>query len=303
MDKKYKQRIYAHLSHYRQDVLGIHECGTWRNRKYSHILPIHLKEKNILETIGSSFWDYAQKCSSGDKYMNDNLHRCFHHLNSSQAMCFNLFYPFLLKKEWLDDLARLLIGEHNDGVEMAEFEHIEDAEEGTNFDFFIRLKSGQRIFFECKFTEEEFGQAMDDERHQLKLKKIYRPMLQEKVIPEVLEPSVFFKNYQLLRNISHINPENRDHLFIIFPRGNSGIISPLDEKVKAIDQLLLEGMKQSVTVLYLEDLVENIKKSLISKDSQMSKHWRLFEGKYLPYLKYQLTDSAKSHRSKHHGRQ
>ena len=99
-----------------------------------------------------------------------------------------------------------------------------------------------------------------------------------------MEPSVFFKNYQLLRNASHINPKNGDHLFIIFPRGNSGIISPLDEKVKAIDQLLLERMKQSVTVLYLEDLVENIKKSSIVQDTQMKRHWRLFEAKYLPAL-------------------
>ena len=92
------------------------------------------------------------------------------------------------------------------------------------------------------------------------------------------------RNYQLLRNVSHIKPENGDHLFIIFPRGNSGAISPLDEKVKSIDQLLLEGMKQIVTVLHLEVLVEDIKKSSIVQDTQMKRHWRLFEAKYLPAL-------------------
>ena len=282
MDKKYKQRIYAHLSQFRQDVLDIHVCGTWRNRKYPHILPIHLKEKNILETIGDGFGVYAQERKSGEKHLIDCLHHCFHHLNSSQAMCFNLFYPFVSQSERRNLLLSILMGENTEEMVEAEFEHIEDAEEGTIFDFFIRLKSGRRIFFECKFTEEEFGQAIDDERHQLKLKKIYRPMLRNKVISEALEPSVFFRNYQLLRNISHIRPENGDHLFIIFPKGNSGVISPLVEKVKVINELLLEEMKPSVTVLHLEDLVENIKKSSIVQDAQMKKHWRLFEGKYLP---------------------
>ena len=200
-------------------------------------------------------------------------------------MCFNLFYPFLLNKERLAALVRILTGGPDDEVEMAGFEHVEDAAEGTNFDFFIRFKSGRRIFFECKFTEEEFGQAKDDDRHRLKLKNIYRPMLQKKVIREALEPALFFKNYQLLRNISHINPENGDQLFIIFPRGNSGIISPLENKVKVIGGLLLEEMKQSLNVLNLETLVEKINKSAISPDPQWNSHWRLFEDKYLPPLR------------------
>ena len=279
---KYAEAIKSHLAQYRSKKLEITECGTWHKKEYPHILPEGRRKENVLKTIRGEFWEYAHRRALGEKCLKDSLHQCFHHLNSSQALCFNLFYPFLLKPEWLNFLPTVLLGRNAEVVNDAEFEHIEDTNEGTNFDFFMQLRSGRRLFFECKFTEVDFGRAKDDKKHQQKLVDIYRFKLQKKVKPGALESSVFLKHYQLLRNISHVNPENKDHLFLIFPRGNSDIVSPLVCRVGVLDDFLAEKMKSCVTVLQLEDLIKRIQGTSVMEDSVMKMHWHLFEEKYLP---------------------
>lgn len=83
-----------------------------------------------------------------------HLYQDFHHLNSSQAVCLNFFYPFIEENQ----LPLLLDILHikNEDIELSEFEKVISRAEGTNFDFYIKLKSGKQIFFEIKYTEDGF---------------------------------------------------------------------------------------------------------------------------------------------------
>ena len=237
---------------------------------YPHILPEDQKELNILETIASPFWKSFDK--SGIE-----LHSDFHHLNSSQAMCFNLFFPFMEKSE---TLANILLNEAGLSgrvrkVKAAKFEHIVDSEENTNFDFFMHLEPEQQLFFECKFTEAAFGKAESDARHMKKRNDVYvkKGYLAGKVPDEIINGSDFFANYQLLRNLSYLRETHQDLLFVIYPRAHAG----LDPQWEKFTNLLLPKMRSRVRRIYLEDLV-----CAFEKSADESEHWRQFREKYLP---------------------
>lgn len=88
----YQKEIKDWLSEYKTTHFKGLEDGKWkRNKKsYSHILPDALKYDNLLPTYRDLF------CKSN--YNSIKLHSDFHHLNSSQAMCINLFYPLIKRK-------------------------------------------------------------------------------------------------------------------------------------------------------------------------------------------------------------
>jgi len=81
-----------------------------------------------------------------------------------------------------------------------------DAEEGTNFDFYIAFASSGRVCFELKLTEQEFGKADADAAHLKKLQDLYRPRLAGKVREEALAPESFFAQYQIMRNVAYADP-------------------------------------------------------------------------------------------------
>lgn len=89
----YRDRVILHLSMYRKSTLNVEKPGLFRYRgtlyEKEHILPADdsFKRLNILEPYRDKF--YASKLSR------ISIHRYFHHLNSSQAMCINLFYPLI----------------------------------------------------------------------------------------------------------------------------------------------------------------------------------------------------------------
>ena len=90
----YNQLIKRHLSDYKIKTLGIRRDGIWKQngRRYPHILPEDREILYILPVYREDFCDYLD--TKGIK-----LHQDFHHLNSSQAMCFNLFFPFLVENK------------------------------------------------------------------------------------------------------------------------------------------------------------------------------------------------------------
>src|ERR1017187_5138014 len=84
-------RVKSELSKYRTDSLGMSEQGTWRGRSYGHILPRESSRSNIIPSIREAFWNAPVG--------KVKLHTDFHHLNSSQGLCFNLFFPFLSSED------------------------------------------------------------------------------------------------------------------------------------------------------------------------------------------------------------
>src|SRR5690349_3320225 len=94
----YGERLEAHLVRYKHERMRVSESGTWKGRngsvKREHILPFRRRELNILPSIRTAFWAYWRE-QRRTRVPPPCLHRGFPHLTSSQAMAFNLFFPFL----------------------------------------------------------------------------------------------------------------------------------------------------------------------------------------------------------------
>lgn len=208
----------------------------------------------------------------------DQLHPDFHHLNSSQAMCFNLFYPFVLPES--PDINSLLdvLGVPRLPVVYWEFEHIADRVEFTNFDFFIRVETGTQLFFEVKLSEQRFGSPTPNARRRQKLETVYRPALQGKVDPELLDPRRFFGYYQLLRNVAYADPNGKAIVFFVSPRSNSRI----RDELKSIGEFLHPSIRPAVRTIWVEDFVAAIRSNHVG--DLLSGHFESFEEKYLRFV-------------------
>jgi hypothetical protein len=252
-DGQFNDQIKQHLAEYRQNRLGINETGIWhRNgRTYPHILPENRQQENILAAIRAEFWrDFAEFAKRGVK-----LHDCFHHLNSSQALCFNLFYPFMRAASTGAEILQMAL-ELPPGQVKMEFEKVMDADEGTNFDFYMEYATGPQIFFELKYTENEFGAAKPDAKHLRKYTEIYQPRLAQILVPERRGDSGFFlRHYQIFRNLLYLPGHDDSQVFFIFPRENSSLayISKLLQ-----DSVMPEFLSRC-HILHLDTLVARLR--------------------------------------------
>jgi hypothetical protein len=285
------------MDRYRREVLHVPTLGIFRkagkDHPKKHILPADAFDKNILASIRQEFWRDADlvtrrqtKLILGPRYPRDNsasrisLHPFFHHLTSSQAMCFNLFYPFIQFPELLPALLQALLGETEE-VAAAEFEHVHCKEEGTNFDFYLRLKSDRHVFIECKFTEPEFGKAEDNERHRTKFREVYLGKLQlgQKLRQGSIAEDVFFTHYQLYRNIAFLNVERGDRLVLVYPEDRSD----LDGHVREFMALLTDEVQRAVDVKKIGSLVTAFERvQPLDLEPFFKAHWQQFRQKYLP---------------------
>jgi hypothetical protein len=88
----YVQALQIHLGRYKAARLGITDAGIYRHQgrdlSYDHVLPVELRWLNLLETYRAEIRDYLKARPQLQ------LHKFFHHLNSSQAFALNLFFPF-----------------------------------------------------------------------------------------------------------------------------------------------------------------------------------------------------------------
>jgi hypothetical protein len=83
--KNYAVILKQHLAEYASRRLGVREAGVYQGRAYRHILRKRLRFLNILEGIRAEVQDYLRA------HRSVQLHRYFHHINSSQPLTFNLF--------------------------------------------------------------------------------------------------------------------------------------------------------------------------------------------------------------------
>lgn len=185
-----------------------------------HILPKDKYRLNIIKEYRDEFFN--------SEYKDIKFHKYFHHLNSSQAMCINLFYP-LIKENYLGLILDIigLQSENISEINYAEFEKKSDLEDGarlkTNFDFYIELKSGIKIYFEIKYTENGFGKVEHNPKYKDKFNNIYKVKLAANTaIKETFKSEEYFlDNYQIMRNIVHIN--NDSYVVFLYPQENSNI--------------------------------------------------------------------------------
>lgn len=271
----YKTRIYEHLALYKTNVLRIHEQGEFIYRgeiiPKPHILPAADYRCNLLDAYRDDFF-------SSEHGTNINLHRYFHHLNSSQALCINLFYPLIAENQLGLFSDYLNIG--SDKIKNAEFEKesdLEEAERKTSFDFFVQNTSDTKIYVEVKYTENGFGKAKLDDEHKEKFSKTYKPILErisEFIKPICLEESFFLNHYQLLRNLVHINQASC--VVLLFPKNNHTVMK---EAIEAKDTFLTDAGREKLKIIFLEDFVAYIENN--TSNDRLSSFYRGFRTKYL----------------------
>lgn len=217
----YSETVRRKLSEYKTQKFPEFEDGIYRQRKYRHILPKDKKFNNFLKPYREILKKYVE-----DKEL--KLHIYFHHLNSSQAMCLNFFYP-LAKEQKLEIILDLLGFEE----EIVDYETVCFEKDGlekddlgagnnrpTSFDFYFETKSGKRLFFEIKYTENGFGKAEIDASHEKKFDVIYQKHLKP-IHPDFRSKDIFLRNYQILRNLIHI--DDNSYVIFLFPEGNETI--------------------------------------------------------------------------------
>ena len=267
----YRDRALQHLATYKQYHLGVLERGisTKTQKSYKHILPAHRSCLNILETIRAQFFGYRQRHPI-------KLHADFHHLNSSQALCFNLFFPFCCIPDAEPAPLLRLLGVEAADVSKPEFEAKSAHREGTTFDFAADLAGGGRLLVEVKFTEGEFGKADPDDAHERKWEKTYKPLLKDKVRREALDAELFFANYQILRNVAHIDLAGGHCLRVLVPKGNEG----LKPGLQFIQDYVLADVKPLVKVVHLEDVLRGLHAQRAAFSPLLARHVELLVEKY-----------------------
>jgi hypothetical protein len=132
----------------------------------------------------------------------------------------------------------------------------------------VKLKN-TRCYFEIKYTESEFGNTKNDEKHIQKYNKTYKDKL--KIFNKVTKP-IFFQNYQIFRNL--IYNENGYNIFV-FLSGRSDLKDEIDNVVK---NYCTKKQQERVLILYIEDMVKTI---LECNNTELRKHYELFKEKYL----------------------
>jgi len=272
----YQDGIKKHLSDYKIPYLGIKEDGTWRGRQYPHILPSEHYKLNILGTIRDQFWNYYE---SGESGLNQKRHINFHHLNSSQAMCFNLFFPFIMENYRYLTILLDTLKLPKENVSEVSFEKVINAEEGTNFDFYIKYYNGMQVLFEVKFSENGFGSARNDQRHREKYNSIYKKLIENVISKKFQAHSLFFKHYQLIRNLAYLGEGEQNNLYFIYPIENRSLDRKVDQLLPAI---LERRFEDRVNVGHIENIISALVSRCEDQNHQLlKKHFEWFIRKYI----------------------
>ena len=143
-----------------------------------------------------------------------HLHQYAHHLNSSQIMCYNFFRPLIQDydiqtkmykpTDSLVNLIGTLIKTNIDKANaLCNFEYIPKGKEHTNFDFYL-IDRDIEVFFEIKYTEQEFSSASSAKNPHRIYEFTYKPMIDKAkelfVDGTINEKDFNTQYYQLARN-------------------------------------------------------------------------------------------------------
>ena len=271
----FSTKIKKYLSGYKNKIYPNLDNGIYKKNKktYTHILPQASQFFNLLPTYRDELVDYLT-----NKQV--QLHTDFHHLNSSQAMCFNFFYPIYIQQnlELITDFLELkneVINYNSVRFEKKGLEAKLGSRKPTSFDFYFETTSGKKIYFEIKYTENGFGKdtQKDLEKRKIKFDKYYSNSLKSLNSLYHKEQS-FSENYQILRNLIHI--DENSYVVFLYPYDNYGIRSEA-EKVKS-DFLISDYHNHYFSVCW-ESFFEYILTSSIHKKTQCQ--LKDFKEKYL----------------------
>jgi hypothetical protein len=243
----YQDDLNTHLAEYKRSLLGISDPGVFyyrgRDVQRDHILPLAKSSMNLLEEAKAFF----------EVYPKIKRHRYFHHLNSSQAFAFNLFFPYF-SGEFGSSSALLRAFDCEATFSGWEPEAIPDPNEGSNIDICWWTKDGVKTLCEVKLSETDFGKATDDKRHRDKLIGTYQQRLASHLEHGRLEPKAFFDAYQFNRNVWHMVRDERSRLIFLLPRANT----VLWERLKQLLGGVVPPTRQRISAVAVESLISKL---------------------------------------------
>ena len=246
----YHERLKAHLAEFKRRRLGIREPGEFRYRGrvvlYEHILPKAAASANLFEeaepAANAFFSAHPRK-----------RHRYFHHLNSSQAFAFNLFFPYFHGTP--ESASALLRALGREGILTKwEPEAVPVPSEASTIDVFWATADGVRTFCEVKLSERDFGKAKDDAPHRNKLRDIYEPVLANHMESRCLDVSAFLAAYQFNRNLWHMVRDDRSRLVFLLPRANAGLWARLHALLSGV----VRNTRHRISAVAMEDVIVNL---------------------------------------------
>jgi hypothetical protein len=114
----------------------------------------------------------------------------------------------------------------------------------------------------------------------VKFREIYAPLLKtnEYLTDDCKDPTVFLKNYQILRNLVHITP--RSEVRFLLPRANLKVAKQAEN---AIENFLSDSGQSRFRIIYLEDLVSELINAC--RDGELDGYYESFEQKYLAFAR------------------
>lgn len=264
---RYQDEIKTHLIAYKALKFKEVPHGLWRNNpdkvlQYAFISKYD--NNNLIETFQKEYLNYEKGLEAKIK-----RHMYFHHMNSSQAMCINFFYP--LYKEGCLELITESLGFKDERIKSTSVRFEEpskiDSIKGfrpTNFDFYFETETGKKFFFEIKYTENEFGKAKDDCDHNKKFKNVYSTgNIFNPIQDEYREKELFFKNYQIIRNLIHVAADS--FVVFLYPEGNSKI---KQQALNAKNQILKKPYNEHLITIEWEELFKDVNDKVKSPDLQ-----------------------------------
>lgn len=276
----FKQMVLEHLTTYKNEVLGINNNGVWKNNcnQYSYILPENLKELNFLPM--------TSPIKAVNIASNISFHSGAHHLNSSQIMCINFFAPLLRDAEGLCILKEIIKKEtqikfsEDANIVKACFEYEPDEKEGTNFDFYMELSTGERILFEIKYTESGFGSIHKDKnnpnKYNDKWNKIYDQQTNKSLYLKGIGKDDFYTNYQIWRNVSYIENDS-DYVVFLFSYLNDSHVQEIQKTVGLPKKQKYANVSSLCWYSFIRTALE------LTKNSKYYFHFYLFKEKYLKF--------------------
>lgn len=274
--KEYREKVIEHMESYKRDFLGITERGIYKNspKDYGNILPKVDNQKGI------PIFNILPSVDTKDEVLKDiKYHQYAHHLNSSQLMCLNFFLPLIRDNILLQilEVATNLKFISDVKVKEVAFEKVLPMGDNTNFDLYIELSSLDKIYFEIKYTEQDFGgncyeKGVLKEKYEKKYANYYEKYLENSLM-NIKSKEEFFRNYQINRNLSHIKSKS-DYVVFILPFDSEDLLAEVKNVVSKNISL-----KNQVKIVDWRELCNIALRE--SKNTILHQHFILFRDKYI----------------------
>jgi len=263
----YQTRLRGHLFQYKEYNLGI--CAKQFDSA-PDALPADLRELNILARCRKPFRHMAR--------INPLFHlqADFHCLASSQALCFNLFFPFLQQPKHWNGLLSIL-GCEAEEVERTEFDYSFGRSPEETFSFHFSSVGGRQFFFDIKLAESCFGPSCQSAACSEPSVTCLRHDIVGLVSGSLLKSDDVAGLMVLLKKLAFAAGMADSRMICIYPRANL----KLTQDMKILQDALYATIKAKLQIVYLEDLIGALLTVFRYDSSELCVHFKNLRQKYV----------------------